>query len=232
MGVLPGIEGAGWGGVMRELQFRVAQALSGTTKQVVMFLHGYGADGADLLGLADPLGPHLPDTTFIAPDAPERAQGGYGLQWFPIPWIDGSSEEAAAQGLARASGDLDAFIDARLAEYGLQDKQLALLGFSQGAMMALHVAPRRRVPMAGVVAISGRLLEPEKIGAITAKPPVLLIHGDDDQVVPFGNMQAAGQVLTAAGVETFGHVMTGTGHGIAPDGLQAALAFLADRFGV
>lgn len=217
---------------MRELQFKVTAALSGTTKQIVMFLHGYGADGADLLGLADPLGPHLPDTTFIAPDAPERAQGGYGLQWFPIPWLDGSSEEAAAQGLARASGDLDAFIDARLAEYGLKDKALALLGFSQGAMMAMHVAPRRAVEMAGVVAISGRLLAPEKIDQITVKPPVLLIHGDADQVVPFGNMQHAGQVLTGAGVETFGHVMKGAGHGIAPDGLQASLAFLADRFGV
>lgn len=218
--------------IVRELQFKVKQAVSGETKQLVMFLHGYGADGADLLGLADPLGPHLPDTTFIAPDAPERAQGGYGLQWFPIPWLDGSSEEAAAQGLARATVDLNAFLDARLAEYGLKDKQLALLGFSQGAMMAMHVAPRRAAEMAGVVAISGRLLEPEKIGEITVKPPVLLIHGDRDEVVPFGNMQHAGQVLTGAGVTTYGHVMKGAGHGIAQDGLQASLAFLGERFGV
>jgi phospholipase/carboxylesterase len=217
---------------MRELKFQSKPALSGKTKQIVVFLHGYGADGADLLGLADPLGPHLPDAMFVAPDAPEPAKGGYGLQWFPIPWLDGSTEEAAAQGLAQASGDLNAFLDARLADAGLRDKHLAVLGFSQGAMMALHVAPRRAVAMAGVVAISGRLLEPEKIGEITVKPPVLLIHGDDDQVVPFGNMQHAGQVLTAAGVETYGHVMAGTGHGIAPDGLQASLAFLADRFGV
>ena len=217
---------------MRDLKFKVTPALSGETKQLVVFLHGYGADGADLLGLADPLGPHLPDTTFIAPDAPERAQGGFGLQWFPIPWLDGSSEEAAAQGLARASGDLNSFLDAQLAEYGLKDKQLALLGFSQGAMMAMHVAPRRAAEMAGVVAISGRLLEPEKIGEITVKPPVLLIHGDQDEVVPFGNMQHAGQVLTGAGVETYGHVMKGAGHTIAMDGLQASLAFLADRFGV
>ncbi len=217
---------------MRALKFQKKEALSGVTKQIVMFLHGYGADGADLLGLADPLGPHLPDCAFIAPDAPERAQGGYGLQWFPIPWLDGSSEEAAAQSLARATVDLNAFIDAQLVEYGLQDKYLVLLGFSQGAMMAMHVAPRRMAEMAGVVAISGRLLEPEKIGDITVKPPVLLIHGDDDQVVPFGNMQHAGQVLISVGVETYGHVMKGTGHGIAPDGLQAALAFLAERFGV
>jgi phospholipase/carboxylesterase len=217
---------------MRELAFKKKAALSGTTKQMVIFLHGYGADGADLLGLADPLGPHLPDTCFIAPDAPERAQGGYGLQWFPIPWLDGSTEEAAAQGLARAAVDLNGFIDARLAEEGLQDKHLAILGFSQGAMMAMHVAPRRTAEIAGVVAISGRLLQPEKIGEITVKPPVLLIHGDVDEVVPFGNMQHAGQVLTGAGFTTYGHVMQGTGHGIAQDGLQASLAFLADRFGV
>ena len=216
---------------MRVLKFQVKPALSGKTKQLVIFLHGYGANGEDLLGLADPLGPHLPDCTFIAPDAPERAQGGYGLQWFPIPWLDGSTEQAAAQGLARATVDLNAFLDAQLAEYGLKDKHLALLGFSQGAMMAMHVAPRRPRAMAGVVAISGRLLAPEKIGDIAVKPPVLLIHGDADEVVPFGNMEHAGQVLTGAGIETYGHVMRGTGHGIAPDGLQVALSFLADRFG-
>jgi phospholipase/carboxylesterase len=217
--------------MMRALQFKTRAALSGKTKQLVVFLHGYGADGADLLGLADPLGAHLPDTMFVAPDAPERANGGYGLQWFPIPWLDGSTEEAAAQGLARASTDLNGFLDALLEAEGLADNALALLGFSQGAMMAMHVAPRRPEAMAGVVAISGRLLEPEKIGEITVKPPILLIHGDDDQVVPFGNMEHAGQVLTGAGIDIYGHVMKGTGHGIAPDGLQVALSFLADRFG-
>jgi phospholipase/carboxylesterase len=216
---------------MRVLNSKARPALSGKTKSLVVFLHGYGADGADLLGLADPLGPHLPDTMFVAPDAPEKANGGYGLQWFPIPWLDGSTEEAAAQGLARASADLNGFLDALLEAEGVADNALALLGFSQGAMMAMHVAPRRPNEIAGVVAISGRLLAPEKIDEITVKPPVLLVHGDADEVVPFGNMQHAGQVLTAAGIETYGHVMKGTGHGIAPDGLQVALSFLADRLG-
>ncbi len=214
---------------MRELRFDRKSALSGKTKSLVVFLHGYGANGADLFGLADPLAPHLPDTVFVAPDAPEPAQGGYGLQWFPIPWLDGSSEEAARQGLARATTDLNGFLDARLAEEGLDDSALALLGFSQGAMMAMHAAPRRRSAMAGVVAISGRLLEPEHIGGIAVRPPILLIHGDDDQVVPFGNMAHAGEVLTGAGFETFGHVMRGTGHGIAPDGLSVALTFLHEH---
>ncbi len=217
--------------MIRDLQFKKTPALSGKTKSLVVFLHGYGADGADLLGLADPLAQHLPDTGFLAPDAPERAQGGHGRQWFPIPWLDGSSAEAAAQGLARASADLNGFLDARLAEAGLADNALVLLGFSQGAMMAMHVAPRRANAMAGVVAISGRLLEPEKIGEIAVRPPVLLIHGDADQVVPFGSMADAGEILTGAGFDTYGHVMKGTGHGIAPDGLQVALSFLMDRLG-
>jgi len=203
--------------------------LSGKTSSLVVFLHGYGADGADLFGLADTLAPHLPGTVFVAPDAPEPAKGGYGLQWFPIPWLDGSSELAAAQGLAQATGDLNGFLDARLVAEGLDDSGLILLGFSQGAMIAMHVAPRRARAMAGVVAISGRLLEPENIGQITAKPPVLLIHGDRDDVVPFGNMAHAGEVLDSAGIETFGHVMRGTGHGIAPDGLSVALSFSRDR---
>jgi len=214
---------------MRTLPSDRKPALSGKAKSLVVFLHGYGANGADLFGLADPLAPHLPDTVFLSPDAPEPAQGGYGLQWFPIPWLDGSSEEAARQGLARAMSDLNGFLDTALAAEGLDESALALVGFSQGAMMAMHVAPRRVRAMAGVVAISGRLLEPENIANITARPPVLLIHGDDDQVVPFGNMAHAGEVLTGAGIETFGHVMRGTGHGIAQDGLSVALAFLRDR---
>ena len=214
---------------MRALQYHRKPALSGKTSSLVVFLHGYGADGADLFGLADTLAPHLPGTVFVAPDAPEPAKGGYGLQWFPIPWLDGSSELAAAQGLAQATGDLNGFLDARLVAEGLDDSGLILLGFSQGAMIAMHVAPRRARAMAGVVAISGRLLEPENIGQITAKPPVLLIHGDRDDVVPFGNMAHAGEVLDSAGIETFGHVMRGTGHGIAPDGLSVALSFSRDR---
>jgi phospholipase/carboxylesterase len=198
---------------------------------MVVFLHGYGADGADLLGLADPLAPHLPEAVFLAPDAPEPCRGGgFGLQWFPIPWIDGSSEAEAGAGLARAADDLNAFLDEQLAAEGLTPASLVLVGFSQGAMMSLHVAPRRDVSVAGVVAISGRLLQPDRLAEeAKVKPPVLLIHGDEDPVVPFEDMGLAGNALVAAGFETYGHVMQGTGHGIAPDGLSAALSFLHQR---
>jgi phospholipase/carboxylesterase len=215
----------------RELQVGRRAPKSGTVKSAVVFLHGYGADGADLLGLADPLGPHLPDTLFLAPDAPEPCSGNpFGRQWFPIPWLDGSSEEAAAEGLSLAAADLNAFLDKTLEEQGITPSQLAIIGFSQGTMMALEVAPRRAEPLAAIVAFSGRLLRPDALAAeVVSKPPVLLIHGDADPVVPFADMQLAGNALVAAGFETYGHVMQGTGHGIAPDGLSMALAFLKER---
>jgi phospholipase/carboxylesterase len=216
---------------MRELRFaRKGPERAGA---LVMFLHGYGADGADLLGLADVLGPHLPGVAFAAPDAPERCVGGgFGYQWFPIPWLDGSAQAAAEAGLDAASQDLNGFLDARLEAEGLAPRRLLLIGFSQGAMMSLHVALRRADPVAGVVAISGRLLRPEALaGEITVKPPVLLMHGDQDPVVPFEDMEKAGNALVGSGVPTFGHVMKGTGHGIAPDGLGAALQFIKERLG-
>ncbi len=216
---------------MRDLQFGRRGAVSGVARSIVVLVHGYGADGSDLLGLADSLGEHLPDTVFVAPDAPERCVGGgFGYQWFPIPWLDGSAQEAAERGLDAAAEDLNGFLDARLAEAGLGPDRLALVGFSQGAMMSLHVAPRRAVAVAGVVAISGRLLRPELLRAeAVVRPPVLLVHGDQDPVVPFAEMGRAGDALVEAGFPTFGHVMAGTGHGIAPDGLGVALQFLRER---
>ncbi|TAG27331.1 MAG: alpha/beta fold hydrolase [Rhodobacterales bacterium] len=200
---------------------------------MVVFLHGYGANGEDLLGLSEVLAPHLPGVAFLAPDAPEAcAGGGFGFQWFPIPWIDGSPQALAEAGLDAAATDLNGFLDARLAEAGLGADRLVLIGFSQGAMMSLHVAPRREEPVAGVVAISGRLLRPEQLETeARVKPPVLLMHGDQDPVVPFSDMGKAGNALMAAGFPTYGHVMQGTGHGIAPDGLGVALQFLKERLG-
>jgi len=217
--------------VTRSLKFGRRAAASGQAKSLLVFLHGYGADGADLLGLADVLGPHLPDTVFMAPDAPEPCTGNpFGRQWFPIPWLDGSSEAEAAAGLAAAAEDLNAFLDATLADEGLPPSALALFGFSQGAMMALHVAPRRAAPVAAVVACSGRLLAPDRLAAeMRVKPPILLMHGDADPVVPFADMHAAGTVLAAAGFDVWAHVMPGTGHGIAPDGFSATLGFLSDN---
>lgn len=197
----------------------------------VIFLHGYGADGNDLLGLADPLAQHLPETAFFAPNAPEPCRNNpMGFQWFPIPWLDGSSEEEARSSMRRSVGMLDSYIDSVLAQEALTPDRLVLVGFSQGTMMALHVAPRRAQAVAGVVGFSGRLLAPETLETeAVVKPPVLLIHGDQDEMVPFEDMGLAGNALLGAGFTVYGHVMEGTGHGIAPDGLSVALAFIRDH---
>ena len=208
---------------------------SGETRSVVVFLHGYGANGADLLGLADPLGEHLPDTLFVAPDAPEACAGApMGFQWFPIPWIDNSSEEEAERGMTRAVEDLNAFLDALMVDEDVLPEQVVLFGFSQGTMMALHVAPRREDAVAGIVAFSGRLLSPETLKDETrVRPPVLLVHGDADDVVPPQSLPQAAEALQEAGwQDVFAHVMKGTAHGIAPDGLSVALAFMRDKLGL
>ena len=207
---------------------------SGDTRSAVVFLHGYGANGADLLGLADPLADHLPDTLFIAPDAPENCAGSpFGYQWFPIPWIDGSSEEESSRGMHQAIEDLNAFLDALMVDEDLLPEQVCLLGFSQGTMMSLHVAPRREDPVAGIVAFSGRLLEPELLAdEVQSRMPILLVHGDQDDVVPVQSLPQAAEALQNAGFsDVYAHVMKGTAHGIAPDGLSVALAFIRDQLG-
>lgn len=215
------------------LTFGRTAPASGQADSLVIFVHGYGANGADLLDLATPLAAHLPNTVFIAPDAPEPCLNNpMGFQWFPIPRLDGSSEEEMREGFARAEDVLQQFIDARLAEEGVKPERLVLVGFSQGSMMSLHVAPRRIEAIAGVIAFSGRLIAPERLEKeVLSRPPVLLVHGDQDQMVPFDEMGLAGNALVANGFETFGHVMKDTGHGISPDGVSVALSFLRNRLG-
>ena len=217
----------------RVLKAERRASVSGEVRSVVVFLHGYGANGADLLGLADPLGEHLPDTLFVAPDAPEMVAGmPNGYQWFPIPWIDGSSEEESERGMRAAVDDLNAFLDALMVDEDVLPEQVVLFGFSQGTMMALHVAPRREDEVAGIVAFSGRLLSPETLkDEVVVRPPVLLVHGDADDVVPPQSLPQAAEALQEAGWkdDVYAHIMKGTGHGIAPDGLSVALAFMRDK---
>lgn len=219
----------------RVLSAERKEPVSGTTRSVVVFLHGYGANGADLLGLADPIGEHLPDTLFVAPDAPERCAGApMGYQWFPIPWIDGSSEEESERGMQSAIADLNAFLDALMVDEDVLPEQVVLFGFSQGTMMALHVAPRREDPVAGIVAFSGRLLSPEALkDEVVSKMSILLVHGDADDVVPPQSLPEAAEALQEAGFQdVFAHIQKGTGHGIAEDGLSVALAFMRDKLGL
>ena len=216
----------------RVLQAGRVEPQAGEVRSVVVFVHGYGANGADLLGLAEPLGEHLPDTLFVAPDAPEAIpMMPNGYQWFPIPWIDGSSEEEAERGLMAAARDFDAFLDALMVDEDVLPEQVVLFGFSQGTMMSLHVAPRREDEVAGIVAFSGRLLRPDLLAdEVVSRPPVLLIHGDQDDVVPPQSLPEAAEALQEAGwKDVYAHIMKGTAHGIAPDGVSVALAFMRDK---
>lgn len=207
----------------------IAPARSGTARSLVVLLHGYGADGADLFGLAPVLAEALPDTAFRAPNAPERCRmNPMGYQWFPIPWLDGASEAEMQAGFDRAATVLAGWLKATMAEIGVGPEATALLGFSQGTMMSLEVGPRLG-GLAGIVGFSGRLARGESLGQAVAKPPVLLIHGDGDEMIPVAAMGEAAEALTAAGFDVRTHISAGMGHGIAPDGLGLARRFLADR---
>ncbi|MEM9146008.1 MAG: dienelactone hydrolase family protein [Pseudomonadota bacterium] len=206
---------------------------SGQTKQLVILLHGYGADGPDLLGLSEPLSEFLPDTTFWAPNAPEecRVNPG-GRQWFPIPPIDGSAQQEMIESYISSCETLDADIEAIIAEEGVTRAKTALLGFSQGTMMALAVGPRRAPELAGIVGFSGRLLDEESLGLAAARPPVLLVHGDRDEVVPHSSMAEAETALKANGFPVTTFTSEGTPHAIGPDGLGLSVGFLIDVLGL
>ena len=207
------------------------EAQSGEALSLVIFLHGYGADGNDLIGIGDALAEHLPNTMFLAPDAPERSKlNPMGRQWFPIPRMDGSSEAEMAAGFAAAVTTLNLWLDEVAAETGIPAAQTALVGFSQGTMMSLHVGPRRADPLAAIVGFSGRLLFPELLDAeAVTRPPILLVHGDMDDMVPPASMEDARIALSEAGFQVATHMSAGIGHGIAPDGLGLALQLLKSK---
>jgi phospholipase/carboxylesterase len=205
-------------------------AKSGTAKQLVVFLHGYGADGNDLIGIGKQWAQFLPDAVFVSPHAPEPCGGSpMGRQWFALTFRDPNERWT---GVTKARPTLDAFLDAELARHGLYDSQMVLVGFSQGTMMALHAGLRRKSPCAAIVGYSGMLVGEEHLADVTAKPPVLLIHGDQDEVIPVQAMFLAGQALSAAGVPVEWHMSQGIGHGIDGEGLMHGLGFMAKAFGM
>jgi phospholipase/carboxylesterase len=195
---------------------------------LVVLCHGYGSDGKDLIGLAPHWRALLPGAAFVSPNAPERcAMAPSGYQWFPLSRIDPQETLHGAEG---ASPKLDAFLDAELARLGLAGDKLALVGFSQGAMMSLHVGLRRKVSPAAIVGYSGMLVGPEKLPHLDKPPPVLLLHGDADTVVPPGALFMSASALGAAGVPVQWHMTKGLGHGIDPQGLALGGQFLAEAF--
>jgi phospholipase/carboxylesterase len=209
-------------------------ASSGTTKQLVVFLHGYGADGSDLIELGRLWQPLLPDTAFVSPDAPEPcAEAPIGRQWFGLTRRDPNERWLGVQ---RAAPVLDRFIDAELARVGVAQSALALVGFSQGTMMALHVGLRRATPPAAIVGYSGLLAAPNQTDVaamaheIISRPPVLLIHGDSDPLIPPQALPMSATALRALGLNVETHMSSGVGHGIGEDGLRLGVAFLEKAF--
>jgi phospholipase/carboxylesterase len=205
-------------------------AAGGYPKRLVILVHGYGANGDDLIGLAPALADAAPDAKFLAPDAPDALpMVPNGRQWFPL--TDFSLEERV-KGVAYAGPILDAYISEQLAEHGLSERDLVLIGFSQGTMTALHVALRRAAPVAGVVGFSGMLIGRDTLAdAIKSRPPVMLVHGDADQVLPIQCLPDAYEGLKENGVRVAAHVRPGLGHGIDDAGIAVANAFLLGAFG-
>jgi phospholipase/carboxylesterase len=196
--------------------------------RLVVFCHGYGADGNDLISLGAQWQRAMPAAAFVSPHAPQPCPGSPGYQWFPITRL---SPDEMQRGVAAAAPILDAFLDAELDRLGLDHGRLALVGFSQGTMMALQVGLRRKVPPAAILGYSGTLAGPERLAEeMTGRPPVMLIHGDADQVIPVQALFAASQALGAAGVSCVWHISRGVGHGIDPEGLRLGGQFLADAF--
>jgi phospholipase/carboxylesterase len=207
---------------------------SGVARQLVVFLHGYGADGNDLIDIGRAWQQSLPQTAFVSPHAPEPCgQAPVGQQWFGLTFRDPNERW---DGVNKAAPVLNRFIDAELVRHQLPPSALALVGFSQGTMMALHVGLRRATAPAAIVGYSGLLVlppnaKPETVAAeITSRPPVLLIHGDRDELIPPQALFQGTQGLAALGVPTEWHLSAGIGHGIDPEGLRHGGEFLARNF--
>ncbi len=185
---------------------------SGRAKALVVLLHGYGANGDDLIALAQAWQQRLPEVAFVAPNAPQSIPGMRGaLQWFPLTLRD---PDEYWQGVVAAAPSLDRFIEQELQRLALAAERLALVGFSQGTMLALHIGLRRAARPAALVAYSGLLAGPERLAEVTARPPILLVHGEADDLIPVAALHLAREELAAAGLGVEWHVRPGLGHGI------------------
>jgi phospholipase/carboxylesterase len=209
---------------------------SGQTKRLVVFLHGYGADGNDLIEIGRAWQGMLPDTAFVSPHAPHPCgQAPQGREWFPLTF---RNPDERWTGCNAAGPTLDQFLDAELARLKLPASALALVGFSQGTMMALHTGLRRAAAPAAIVGYSGMFVLPDNAAPdavaaeIKSKPPVLLIHGDQDELIPVQALLIGSQALAALEVPVEWHISPGVGHGIDQEGLRHGGEFLARRFGL
>jgi phospholipase/carboxylesterase len=221
--------------VAGELDGPRLEPAAGPARRLVVFLHGYGADGNDLIDIGRAWQGMLPNTAFVSPHAPEPCgQAPMGRQWFPLFT---RSPNERWQGVNKAAPVVERFLDAELARHNLPPSAMALVGFSQGTMMALHVGLRRAVPPAAIVGYSGIFVlpdnaEPDSVaGEITSRPPVLLVHGAQDDLIPAQALFQSAQALAALEVPVEWHLSPGVGHGIDQEGLRHGGSFLVRRLG-
>ena len=213
------------------MNFKRLEPKSKNIKSIVVFLHGYGADGADLLSIGNVLSDHLPHTLFIALDAPTKCQmSPFGFQWFPIPEMDGSSQAEAKNELDKVCIATNQWIDELIDEENVKAKDVFLFGFSQGTMLSLYLGPQRVDTLGGIIGFSGKLINIESFKLkIVSKPPVLLVHGDEDTVVSPMSLTEAVKELLSLNFDVRQYVSVGVAHSIAPDGLREALKFLSEK---
>ncbi|MDI4666756.1 dienelactone hydrolase family protein [Xanthobacter autotrophicus] len=204
----------------------------GAPDALVVLLHGYGADGRDLIDIGNAWADLLPGAMFVSPHAPDPCEGApVGRQWFPLTFRDPHELTRGAEGAAPILRD---FLAEELVKYDLPPERLALVGFSQGAMMALKLATTAQVAPAAVVAYSGMWVEATSGRddiVLPARPPVLLVHGSEDEVIPAAALFASARGLAAAGVPVEWHLSQGLGHGIDDEGLFHGGRFLAEFLG-
>jgi len=208
--------------------------MSGTARQLVVLVHGYGADGNDLINIGTDWRVALPDAAFVSPHAPRPCgQAPTGREWFPLTF---RNPDERWNGVNMAAPALDAFLDAELARHKLGPAALALVGFSQGTMMSLHVGLRRAQPLAAIVGYSGMLIlkaDSDLEGytpQIRSRPPIWLAHGDRDDLIPVQALFHSREALAAMEVPVEWHIEAGFSHEIAPEGLRQGADFLARRF--
>lgn len=201
----------------------ILQPLSQEIKNIVLLLHGYGASGHDLISIASVWQPYLPDTLFISPHACESWEmSKQNYQWFSLPNLN---PETLKNGVRKALPLLKEYIEEILMHYQIQSNRLAVMGFSQGAMMALAVGLSNSKPFAGILSYSGALIYPEKEIMMT-DTPILLVHGDQDDIVPFDYLTKAEKELHSKGVSVSKFICNNTGHGIDYNGLEVGSTFL------
>jgi phospholipase/carboxylesterase len=192
-------------------------------KQIIVLLHGYGSNGQDLISLTPYWAPAVPDAMFVSPDAPFPCEAGMGQQWFSL--MEYTSEKLL-EGAQLAAPILDAYLDDLLMEYDLEAQNLVLAGFSQGTMMSLYNGTRRKNQIAGVLGYSGALIGAENLSKGT-KPPIHIIHGENDSVVPVSSYHDAVKSLTQNGFSVSGHTTPMLGHSIDEEGIESGKKFLS-----